>query len=268
MRALHQAWQHCAGHLAAAGPGSAAVTCGQSVLGPLPEQAELRPGLAGKRGNRKPQVWQGCRAADGTLGVLLPGAVCQGCGRQPSCPPDPHSTCRSIPRRGTASPGLILTLQRCCLLQPQPHVPSLCWVRSVTAPAGARRVPAVHPQLTVGPAFAQDPPPSPSPRMQDGPPEPAQSGGLQPASLCCRKCRGGGETLQQRALGTPRGPRTRLPLPSCSPARLQQFHGPATPPVLAASSQGWQGSCLLPTPGWRQQEGRGQSWDKLQQRQL
>lgn len=233
MRALHQAWQHCAGHLAAAGQGSAAVTCGQSVLGPLPEQAELRPGLAGKRGNRKPQVWQGCRAADGTLGVLLPGAVCQGCGRQPSCPPDPHSTCRSIPRRGTASPGLILTLQRCCLLQPQPHVPSLCWVRSVTAPAGARRVPAVHPQLTVGPAFAQDPPPSPSPRMQDGPPRASTEWRSAASVLVLQEVQGRGRDPPAKSPGD-----TPWPKDQAASAQLLSSQAAAVPWSRHATSAG------------------------------
>lgn len=227
----------------------------------------------GERGNRKPQVRPGRRAAGGVPGVLLPGAgaMCWGRGHRPSSPPDPRSTCRSIPRRGTAASGLTLTPQGCCLLWPQPHVPSLCWVRSVTALVGARRVPALHPQLAIGPAFA--PRPSSLPFPQDAgcrmaPPEPAQSGGLQPVPLCCRKSRGGGKTLHQRALGTPQGPGAGLPLPGCSPARPQQLHGPAAPRAPAVSSRGWQGPCPLPAPGWRQQEGRGQSWDKPQQRRL
>lgn len=219
---------------------------------------------------------QGRPAKEGTESPRCSGAARQPVAHQEFCywelepcardeatgPPVPQTlACGSVPGRGTAPPGLILTPQGCCLLQPQSHVPSLCWVMSVMALVGPRRVPALHPQLAEGPALA--PGPSSLPFLQDAGcrmarPEPAQSGGLQSVSLHCRKSRGGVETLQQIALGTPRGPGTGLPLPSHSPARAQQLHGPAAPWALAASSWGRQGPACSPCPagGIRRAEGR------------
>lgn len=56
--------------------------------------------------------------------------------------------------------------QGCCLLWPQPHVPTLCWVRSVTAPSGTCRVPAPHPQVAVGSALASGPSSLPFPQIK------------------------------------------------------------------------------------------------------
>lgn len=117
--AAHQVWQRRAGHLAATRQSSTAVICGQCVLGTLPAQAEQRLRLADERENRKPQVRQGRER---------PAAHSEFCARAAGTDPPVPQT---VPVPVGLSPTL--TPQGCCLLWPQPHVWSLCWVRSVTA---------------------------------------------------------------------------------------------------------------------------------------
>lgn len=155
-----------------------------------------------KTANRKPQVWQG-RHQEFCYQELEPYA--EDIGTRPPVPqtlavpagPSPGEAQPTWPYPDT--PG-------CCLLWPQPHVLTLCWVRSVTAPMGTCRVPALHPQLAVGPALAPEPSSLPFPQdagRRKAPLEPAQGRDLQLASLHCRKTWRGGRDPPAKSPGDP-----------------------------------------------------------------
>lgn len=115
---------------------------GQPVPRLLPAQAEPRPGW-GVRENRKLQVWQGW----GTAGSTVHQELELYAGDIGSLPPVPQTLAVAAdPSPGQAQPTWPYPdTPGGCLFWPQPHVLTLCWLRSLTAPRGTWRISALHP---------------------------------------------------------------------------------------------------------------------------
>lgn len=121
----HRAWQCQAGHVAATRHGSAGITCGQRVPGPLP--AEPEPRSERKRKQKDP----GAAGPWGSQQHTRSSATGSWSCAQGTRPPALLSSRPSLV--GPSPSGPHLDTLGCCLLQPQPHIPSLCSVRSVVA---------------------------------------------------------------------------------------------------------------------------------------
>lgn len=162
--------------------------------------------------------------------------------------PRPWQCLQVHPQERHSPPGLILTPRgAACSGHSPASCLTLCWVRSVTAPTGTCRVPALHPQLAVGPALAPEPSSLPFPQdagCRKAPLEPARGRDLQLASLHCRKTWRGGRDPPAKSPGDP------LEAGGICPATLHPGCSSPTAPQRAPR---------IPVPVWRQQEGRGQS---------